>query len=164
MVLRVTETDLALMSDSFQTQAKQKLKLIDGQKPSTHPSRQTRDNPEKRLVQDPTIALCEQLGLWWMHARPVRIQRANNDTYYETPFEGHPGYPDLTVGSDQTMRSIMIEFKAPGKKPDANQRKAIACLQAYWADDPLAAANAVMWVAGKAPMFEYDPQTRKIKP
>jgi len=145
------ESDLVLLPKRIQKQATKQLKTKP--KNGLPETKKPRDNPEDRLVVDPTTQLCEMLGVWYVHIPPSK-RIAKDGTYkHYTAYKGNTGLTDLILAKDG--RSIFLECKAPGRKPSADQHKAMQQLGGFWADNPLDCEKVVLYVAGKAPMFAY---------
>ncbi len=145
------ESDLGLLPARIQKQV--------AQTATRTQTKKKRGNPEQNLVVKPTTDLCDMLGVWWVHIPPSHINKSNGQTLHLTAYKGYTGLPDIIMGKDG--RSLMLECKAPGKKPTNKQAIALQELGGFWADNPINTEKAVMWVAGKANMFQYD-STRKI--
>jgi hypothetical protein len=158
MSLRIDENDLSLFPKSFQAQARRTLKKmgVDDRFPT---EKKRRDNPEDRLVVQPTTELCDQLGVWWVHIPPSHVVKADGQIVHITAYKGRKGLTDLIMGYQG--RSVFLECKAPGKKPTADQLEAMNALGGWWTDNPIGAENVVYWLIGKRPMFQVD-ANRKV--
>lgn len=151
------ESDLALLPKRIQKQARQQLKPSKGS--IIEATKKKRDDPEKRLVQNPTIEYCQLLGVEYVHIPKTKRQNKDGTWRHFTAYEGTIVLLDLILTKNGVR--VDLELKAPGRKPTEDQIKAMHHLDGFWTDNPLDAAKVVEYVAGKAPMFSFD-STRKV--
>jgi len=82
-----------------------------------------------------------------MHARRTRAQRGDGTTFYHTPIQGHPGFPDLVLArADRPV--LFAELKSATGRLTADQRA--------WGDvlDAAEGADYYLWLPRDWPEIE----------